>query len=87
MKYLLLSCFLLSFYYSEAQNKKDINILNINFTETTLSKQYIYSESKVANDFNSVLASDSLFQFQNKKFLNSGIFNKYNWIKINIRPI
>lgn len=85
MKYFILSYFLLCFYFSKAQNTEGVNVLNADFTETTLTKQYIYSDSEEAKIFNDILASDSLFQFQEKKFLNSGIFNHYNWVKVKIK--
>lgn len=81
MKYFILSCFLLCFYVSEAQKT---NIINPDFKEITLTKQYIYSNSIEAKALSAVLEADSLFQFQEKKFLNSGIFNHYNWVKIKI---
>ncbi|MEW4924382.1 7TM diverse intracellular signaling domain-containing protein [Algibacter sp. 2305UL17-15] len=67
-----------------AQNTSDVNILQNNFNEFTVSKHFTYSNDKRALDIHDLLENDTLFKFQEKTFLNSGIFNSYNWIKINV---
>ena len=67
-----------------AQNNSDINTLDSDFNEFTISKQYIYSSDKRALNIHEVLQADSLFKFHDKAFLNSGVFNPYNWVKVKV---
>ncbi|WP_298237917.1 ATP-binding protein [uncultured Algibacter sp.] len=67
-----------------AQNDSDINILEGNFDEITISKHYTYSSNDKPLDINLVLETDSLFEFHEKTFLNSGVFHPYNWVKIKV---
>ncbi|GAA4236342.1 hypothetical protein GCM10022291_20460 [Postechiella marina] len=71
--------------FSYAQRATDINILEPNFKEATLTKQYIYSDAHVAKGIEAVLKNDTLFHYEEKKFLNSGVFTHYNWVKIKIK--
>lgn len=85
MKFFVFSCFLLCFTLAYAQRPTDVNVLDTNFKETTLTKQYIYSDALVAKEIKTVLENDALFHYENKKFLNSGVFTHYNWVKIKIK--
>ncbi|MBC3757892.1 ATP-binding protein [Hyunsoonleella sp. SJ7] len=82
VKYILLIVSLANFGNYFAQNGLDINKLSANFDEFTISKHYTFRESENALSIHQVLEDDGLFQFEEKSFLNSGVFHPYNWLKI-----
>lgn len=84
MKGLIHVFLLLSLFCLNAQSDSHVNILEQDFNEFTISKHYLYSSVKEDKDINSVISNDSIFQFQEKTFLNTGFFSPYNWVKIKV---
>jgi len=84
LKFILITQILcISFSNFQAQN--NTNILKKDFEKLTISNQYVYSSNSTIPTINEVINNGSLFTFQQKKFVNSGAFNPYNWIKIELQ--
>ncbi|MFD2725385.1 sensor histidine kinase [Hyunsoonleella rubra] len=67
-----------------SQNNSDVNVLSGSLDQYTISKHYTFRESENALSIHQVLEDDGLFKFEEKTFLNSGVFHPYNWIRIKV---
>ena len=86
MKHLLINIFLvLSFIdgFSQEQSEQ-YNTIKSDFDEIIFKKQYVFSEKNQNKSINDLLNTDSFFTFQDKEYINQGIYNKSHWIKINL---
>jgi len=77
--YLFISLFTYSFKAQE--NPNTVNKLTHNFEHLIISKQFSYSTVSEIKDIYEVLKNDSLLKFTSEKFINSGFFKPYNWIR------
>ena len=66
------------------KSSKDYNIINPNFKKHTFTKQSVLSEKEYKSNIFNVIKNDSIFNRNDKEFINQGIYNKSHWIKINL---
>ncbi|MCF6168298.1 7TM diverse intracellular signaling domain-containing protein [Lutibacter sp.] len=74
---------LLSYSTQAQENSNAINIIRPNFEHLTISKQFSYSTASEIKGIYEIIKNDSLLKFTSEKFINSGFFKPYNWIKCN----
>lgn len=82
--WLLILLFLTANSFSQG-NDSSINILSENTQEYIITKQYVYSATTKNKGIEEIIANPSILKFTANKLVNTGAFNHYNWIKIDLK--
>ena len=61
-----------------------VNILTPNFKVLTISNQYVYANKTENKKITELINNESVFKFSAKHLINSGPFNPYTWLKIEV---
>lgn len=67
-----------------AQDLSSINLIKAGSEATVISKYYLHSSKEASFSIDEVVDNDDAFKFEEKTFLNSGIFKPYNWVKLKL---